>query len=174
MKEKVDIRWRDEMAFDASLHENTHKIVLDAMPAVGGRDLGPRPKALILVALGGCTAMDVVSMLKKMRVNFDYFNRIMEDYGFKLVDRDEAQNLGLPEATGLFGELFMAMMEEIKRNKYKENDLGNAYKMTEFEKKISFLNRYFVYKKIRHVNEEKIEIELGEYQETAALNNLSS
>ena len=74
MKEKVDIRWRDEMAFDASLHENTHKIVLDAMPAVGGRDLGPRPKALILVALGGCTAMDVVSMLKKMRVNFDYFN----------------------------------------------------------------------------------------------------
>ena len=74
MKEKVDIRWRDEMVFDASLHENTHKIVLDAMPAVGGRDLGPRPKALILVALGGCTAMDVVSMLKKMRVNFDYFN----------------------------------------------------------------------------------------------------
>jgi hypothetical protein len=37
--------------------------------------------------------------------------------------------------------------------------------MTDFEKKISFLNRYFVYKKIRHVNEAKIQLELGEYQE---------
>jgi hypothetical protein len=103
--------------------------------------------------------------LPEFLINFDYLNRIMEDYGFKLVDRDEAQNLGLPQGSGLFSELFMSMMEEVKRNKYKENDLGNATKMTEFEKKISFLNRYFVYKKIRHVNEEKIEIELGEYQD---------
>jgi hypothetical protein len=35
--------------------------------------------------------------------------------------------------------------------------------MTPFEKKISFLNRYFVYKKIRHVKADKVELELGEY-----------
>ena len=110
-------------------------------------------------------------LLPEFLINFDYLNRIMELYGFKLVDRDEAQNLGLPEATGLFSELFMTMIEEIKRNKYKENDLGNATKMSEFEKKISFLNRYFVYKKIRHVNEEKIEIELGEYQDDERVMN---
>ena len=110
-------------------------------------------------------------LLPEFLINFDYLNRIMELYGFKLVDRDEAQNLGLPEASGLFSELFMTMIEEIKRNKYKENDLGNAAKMTEFEKKISFLNRYFVYKKIRHVNEEKIEIELGEYQDEERVMN---
>jgi hypothetical protein len=110
-------------------------------------------------------------LLPEFLINFDYLNRIMELYGFKLVDRDEAQNLGLPEASGLFSELFMTMIEEIKRNKYKENDLGNATKMTEFEKKISFLNRYFVYKKIRHVNEEKIEIELGEYQDEERVMN---
>lgn len=74
MKEKVNVKWQDEMAFEASLHENTHKIMIDATPAVGGRELGPRPKALLLVSLGGCTAMDVVSMLKKMRVTPDYFN----------------------------------------------------------------------------------------------------
>lgn len=74
MKEKVEVKWTDEMAFEASLHENTHKIMLDAVPAVGGRDLGPRPKTLILVALGGCTAMDVISILKKMRISPDYFN----------------------------------------------------------------------------------------------------
>lgn len=112
-------------------------------------------------------------LLPEFLINFDYLNRIMEDYGFKLIDRDEAQNLGLPEATGLFSELFMTMIEEIKRNKYRENDLGDAAKMTEFEKKISFLNRYFVYKKVRHVNEEKIEIELGEYQEEERVMNQS-
>ena len=110
-------------------------------------------------------------LLPEFLINFDYLNRIMELYGFKLIDRDEAQNLGLPEGTGLFSELFMTMIEEIKRNKYKENDLGDAPKMTEFEKKISFLNRYFVYKKIRHVNEEKIEIELGEYQDEERVMN---
>ena len=110
-------------------------------------------------------------LLPEFLINFDYLNRIMEDYGFKLVDRDEAQNLGLPQGSGLFSELFMTMLEEIKRNKYKENDLGNATKMTEFEKKISFLNRYFVYKKVRHVNEEKIEIELGEYQDEERVMN---
>ncbi len=74
MKEKIDIKWQDEMAFEASMHENTQKIMIDATPNVGGRDLGPRPKTLMLVSLGGCTAMDVISILKKMRVTPDYFN----------------------------------------------------------------------------------------------------
>lgn len=74
MKEKVDVKWQDEMAFEASLHENTQKIMIDATPAVGGRNLGPRPKTLMLVSLGGCTAMDVISILKKMRVTPEYFN----------------------------------------------------------------------------------------------------
>ena len=36
--------------------------------------------------------------------------------------------------------------------------------MSEMEKKISFLNRYFIYKKVRTVNTESVELELGEYQ----------
>jgi hypothetical protein len=96
-------------------------------------------------------------------VNFDYLNRIMEDYGFKIIDNVEAKNLGLPEGSGLFSELYMIMMEDIKRNKYKfreNNEYGEAANMNAFEKKISFLNRYFIYKKIRNVNSEKIEIDL--------------
>lgn len=72
MKNKVDVKWTEKMSFDATV--NDHKIVLDAMEAVGGEDKGPRPKPLLLLSLGGCTGMDVVSMLKKMRVEFDYFN----------------------------------------------------------------------------------------------------
>ena len=60
------------MAFEATV--NDHKIILDAIEAVGGKDRGPRPKPLMLVSLGGCTGMDVVSMLKKMRVEYDGLN----------------------------------------------------------------------------------------------------
>ena len=104
-------------------------------------------------------------VISEYLINFDYLNRVFEDYGFKLVDRVEAQTLGLPQGTGLFSELFLNMLDEIKLNKYKAKDYKDAPNMTAFEKKISFLNRYFVYKKIRHVNTEKIEIELGEYNQ---------
>jgi mRNA (guanine-N7-)-methyltransferase len=96
-------------------------------------------------------------------VNFDYLNRIMEDYGLKIIDNVEAQNLGLPEGSGLFSELYMVMMDELKKNKSKysqTNEYRNAASMNAFEKKISFLNRYFIYKKIRNVNAEKVEIDL--------------
>lgn len=98
-------------------------------------------------------------------VNYTYFERIMELYGFKIIDRTEANDLGFPEGSGLFKELFENMLDEIKRNKYKANMYGDAYNMSSFEKKISFLNRYFIYKKIREVNIETIKFELGEYDQ---------
>jgi len=99
-------------------------------------------------------------------VNFDYLERLMEAYGFKLINREEANEMGLPEGSGLFSELFINMLDEIKRNKFKATLFGDAPNMTSFEKKISFLNRYFVYKKVRDVNVEKLQLELGEYQES--------
>ena len=98
-------------------------------------------------------------------INFDYLTRIMEDYGFILVPRDEAKSLGLPEASGLFSELFVNMIDEIKRNKYNSKDYGEAENMKPYERDISFLNRYFVYKKVRNVNATKIEMDLGEISE---------
>lgn len=68
----VNVKWTDNMAFDAEVNGFTVK--LDAAEAVGGKNGGPRPKPLILVALGGCTGMDVVSILGKMRVKPDFFN----------------------------------------------------------------------------------------------------
>jgi hypothetical protein len=109
--------------------------------------------------------------IQEFLINFDYLDRVFEAYGFKIIDRTEAQDLGLPEGSGLFSELFNNMLEEIKKNKYKEKEFENASNMTAFEKKISFLNRYFVYKKIREVNTEKVELELGEYEETGVIRN---
>lgn len=48
-----------------------HEIVLDADEQFGGNNLGPRPKPLLLISLVGCTGMDVVSLLRKMRVPFE-------------------------------------------------------------------------------------------------------
>ena len=104
-------------------------------------------------------------------VNFDYLNRVMSAYGFELVSRDEAKDMGLPDGSGLFSELFLYMMDEIAKNKFKAKDYEKASSMSGYEKKISFLNRYFVYKKIRTVNVDDVELELGEYADTAASRN---
>jgi len=70
--ETVNLNWSGEMAFDAEV--NGFNIKIDATEAVGGKNGGPRPKPLTLVSLGGCTGMDVISILGKMRVKPDYFN----------------------------------------------------------------------------------------------------
>lgn len=64
------------MAFESEV--NGHKLILDAEPGVGGMDQGPRPKNLMLSALGGCTAMDVVAILRKMRVEIAGLNVVVE------------------------------------------------------------------------------------------------
>ena len=98
-------------------------------------------------------------MFPEFLVNFDYLERVMENYGFNLITRDEAKSIGLPEGSGLFGELFNTMIDETKRKRYSKNPYGTALNMNANEKKISFLNRYFVYKKVRNVNAEKISLE---------------
>ncbi len=75
-KEIVTTTWLDNMAFESDI--NGHKIIIDAEESVGGADRGPRPKNLMLAALGGCTGMDVVSILKKMRVDIKKCEVIVE------------------------------------------------------------------------------------------------
>ena len=62
-------------------------------------------------------------------------------------------------------------MDEIAKNKFKAKDYEKASSMSGYEKKISFLNRYFVYKKIRTVNMDDVEIDLGEYADSAVSRN---
>ena len=63
MKQEINLSWKKGMAFETEL--NGHKLVIDADQSNGGNDSGPRPKALMLVALAGCTGMDIVSILEK-------------------------------------------------------------------------------------------------------------
>lgn len=54
------------MAFDA-VATSGHTVALDSDEAVGGTNQGFRPMEMLLVGLGGCTAMDVISILRKMQ-----------------------------------------------------------------------------------------------------------
>lgn len=69
---EVQVNWIDKLGFTGEI--NGHKITIDADAKVGGKDRGPRPKPFMLLSLAGCTAMDVVSILEKMRVKLDDFN----------------------------------------------------------------------------------------------------
>lgn len=95
-------------------------------------------------------------MLTEYLVNYDYLNRIMEDYGFVLLTKEEAKQIGIPSGSGMFSELFNKMSQEIIRDPTKGLEYGDASLMKDYEQQISFLNRYFIYKKIRTVNAEKI------------------
>jgi putative redox protein len=97
MGQTIEASWAKGMAFEANLSD--HQLVLDAHSKFGGQGKGPRPKPLLLFSLAGCTGMDVVSLLSKMRVNIDdfkiivkgeltddhpkYYNRIHLTYQFK-------------------------------------------------------------------------------------------
>ena len=72
MRQEINLAWKKGMAFQAEL--NGHKITIDTDKASGGLDLGPRPKALLMVSLAGCTGMDIASLLEKMRVEIDDMN----------------------------------------------------------------------------------------------------
>ncbi|RME18972.1 MAG: OsmC family peroxiredoxin [Bacteroidetes bacterium] len=71
-KHEVNLEWENGLFFHSIV--NGHKVYVDADASVGGTDKASRPKPLMLVSLAGCTAMDVVSLLNKMKVNFSYFN----------------------------------------------------------------------------------------------------
>jgi hypothetical protein len=105
----------------------------------------------------GC-AIDVYqeSINKTFReylVNFNYLKRLMTNFGFEVVQRDDAlKDLGLPDGTGMFEQLHAQMMARLKQTPALASDLGDAPDMRDYERRISFYNRYFVFKKVRSID----------------------
>ncbi len=63
---KIRIKWNDGVSFLGET-EGGYTVLMDGAPEVGGRNLGLRPMELVLMGTGGCTASDVVMILKKSR-----------------------------------------------------------------------------------------------------------
>ena len=73
---KSNLTWVENMQFRC----DTHGLIttIDAAKEHGGNDAGPNPKELVLNAMMGCTAMDVVAILKKMRQEITEFKMEIE------------------------------------------------------------------------------------------------
>ena len=96
------------MNFTADLN-NGHRIEIDTEEARGGKNIGTTPKVLMLTSFAGCTGLDVVSMLNKMRVNFSdlsisvdghltetepkIYDAVTINYSIKVNKEDEAKVL---------------------------------------------------------------------------------
>ncbi len=76
MAHKVTTTWKKEMLLES---DNPHgkNVLMETGADFGGTDQGLNPKALMLSSIGGCTGLDVLALLKKMRVNFDDFNVVV-------------------------------------------------------------------------------------------------
>ena len=72
MTQEILVNWKGKMSFDTVI--DGHELTIDAAPEHGGKNAGPRPKQLLLLALSGCTAMDVVSLSEKMRAGLERFS----------------------------------------------------------------------------------------------------
>lgn len=65
---KARIKWIENVSFVGE-SESGHAIIMDGAPEGGGRNLGPRPMETMLMGAGGCTAYDVVHILRKARAS---------------------------------------------------------------------------------------------------------
>ena len=67
---KLNCHWNEKMKFTA--HADNHQVEMDTKPPIGG-DTALTPKQLLLAGICGCTAMDVVALLKKHKQNIESF-----------------------------------------------------------------------------------------------------
>ena len=62
----ISVKWIDGMLM-VGQSDSGHAIVMDGPPEIGGENLGVRPMEMLLLGMTGCTVIDVISTLKKMR-----------------------------------------------------------------------------------------------------------
>jgi hypothetical protein len=124
-------------------------------------------------------------VFREYLVNFDYLRRLMRNYGFELLTPTEAKRMGLPNASGLFDELYQAMTNQIKyeTEKYTKSNLETVVReavnlsSSPAQQKVSFLNRYFVFKKVNNVNAKAVFRSLADgpdADESAAMRRLKA
>lgn len=65
---KANVKWEGDVTF-AGQSESGHTVMMDGPPNLGGQNKGVRPMEMLLLGMGGCTAFDVIHILKRMRVD---------------------------------------------------------------------------------------------------------
>jgi len=74
---KINVDWQGDLEFNNQLPSG-HDLTVDAAEKSGGHNKGPRPMELLLAGLAGCTGIDVVLILNKMKTELEDFNMELE------------------------------------------------------------------------------------------------
>ena len=69
--------WKEKMTFESD-NPLGNKIIIDTSEENGGSGSGVSPKAIMLSSLAGCSGLDIVALLKKMRVELDDFEMVVK------------------------------------------------------------------------------------------------
>jgi putative redox protein len=119
--------WKENMQFETD-NPSGHKVLIDTSEENGGNNSGLGPKAMMLSALAGCSGLDVVSLLKKMRteiVDFKmdvtgeltdehpkYYDKVSVDYHFYGTNLDEEK---INKAVKLSIDKYCGVMEMFRK-----------------------------------------------------------
>jgi len=94
-------------------------------------------------------------------VNFNYLDKLMGEYGFEKASSAETKGIG-GRSVGTFTDCYYLMKSEISKDPALEKEYGRSMDMTSAEKTVSFLNNYFIYKKVRDVDAKNVmEVHIG-------------
>jgi putative redox protein len=77
MSNKITTQWQGKRLFESD-NPSGHTILMDIAKENGGNSVGLRPKAMMLSSLAGCSGLDVVSLLEKMKIDVDDFKMEVE------------------------------------------------------------------------------------------------
>ena len=77
MADKITTQWKGNMVFESD-NPRWDSVMMDASADFGGTGSGMAPKAMMLSSLAGCSGLDIVMVLDKMKVRLDDFKMIVE------------------------------------------------------------------------------------------------
>ncbi|MFY0632120.1 MAG: OsmC family protein [Flavobacteriaceae bacterium] len=119
--------WKENMIFESD-NPRGHSVLMDTSPEHGGENKGLGPKAMMLSSLAGCSGLDVVSLLKKMRAEVDdfkiiihaeltdvhpkYYNKVQVEYHFYGSDLKEDK---INKAVKLSVDQYCGVMEMFRQ-----------------------------------------------------------
>ncbi len=126
-KNLITTVWKENMKFESD-NPSGHNLFIDAGEENGGKSEGYRPKALMLSALAGCSGLDIVPLLKKMRVDIDdfkieatgelteehpkFYHKVQVDYHFTGTDLNEKK---IKKVVDLSVEKYCGVMEMFRQ-----------------------------------------------------------
>jgi putative redox protein len=109
-------RVNDDFGFEAT-DQNGHTVRMDTSPESGGKNFGVRPMQMLLMGLGGCSAIDVISILKKQRQDVRDYKMVIRG------DREAGVEPSLWQDIGIEFHLY-GTIDEDKARRAVELSLG--------------------------------------------------